>query len=275
VAKLLRQLGEFILNEFPDDVNLILSGPGLDTRKALAKACLKVGTAEFLKKPDMNDWSWQKDVMSLLRNRFETAGMKMPITALEYITEVIGTDTDRIGVELEKIICYAGESPTLEQIQEVCRGNREAHFFAFTKSMGERKLNATIEALTQTMDNTKDENGECIRLIRMSANHFRKLLDAKIAMHVLNCRTGRDLRSKVKGLSEADQKRLEGNSILSASDWNVGNLGEQATKYTGQELREAIHRLSKVDRSNVSSTLPNRLVLETLIMQIVPKKKSA
>ena len=272
-GKLLRRLTKYILEEFPPDVNLVMSGTGVNSRQAFAKACSKVGSVEFFKKPDVNDWKWREDVMRLLRNRADTIGMRLPHAAFEYLVEVIGTDTAKIVMEFEKITCYAGDSPTLEQVREVCKGSREAHFFAFTKSLGERNIAATMEALTQTMMNSKDAAGECIRLIRMSANHFRKLLDAVVAMKVFGCRTSGDLQKKVASASDDVRAQLNGNALMTASKWQIGNLATHALNYTEAELRVALHRLSFADKSNVSSSLPNRLVLETLIMQIVPRKR--
>ncbi len=266
---LLRKLAEFIVSNFPDDVNLIMSGGGIDKRKALFKACSEHGKVEVYAKPDLKSYKWRESVIGILRDRAGELGMTLDRASLEYLTEVIGTDTGRIPMELEKVFCYAGETPTLAQVRDVCAGNREAYFFAFTQALGERKLNACMEALTQTMANAKNEDGECIRLIRMSANQFRKLLHARIAMYVTNSRDGRALKRAVKNLSAADRDRLAGNSVLSMGDWQVGNLGDQATNYSGAELREAIQRFANVDRSNVSSSLPRRLVLETLIVQVI------
>ncbi|OVE78212.1 hypothetical protein BVX99_00450 [bacterium F16] len=269
VAKLLRQLTDVIDNDFPGDVNLVLSGCGVDPKKALFKTCGKVGAVEVFKKPELSSWKWREEVMQLMRRRAQDKGLNLTTTTLEYLTDVIGTNTDRLDMELEKIFCYAGASPTLQQVQVICKGNREAYFFAFTNALGDRNLNKTMEALNQTMTNTKEADGECIRLVRMSAKHFRKLLDTRIAMHVLKANSGSALKSAVRNISAATQERLAGNSVLSASDWQVGNLGDQAARFTGEELRNAIRQLARIDRTNVSSSLSNRLVLETAILQII------
>ena len=132
-----------------------------------------------------------------------------------------------------------------------------------------------MDAVTQTMANAKDESGECIRLIRMSATFFRKLLQAKVAVRLLRCRSGEELVSRLKNLSEEDNQKLGNNMLLGMSEWQAKILGNQSRNYLPDDLRNAITILSAADRSMVSTALPRRLLMETLILRIITNKVSS
>ncbi len=269
VGRCLRQLADFIENEFPPDISLILSGPAIDKRKRLYKICSELGKVEEHKKPDLKDRRWRDKVAALINGQAKERGMTLDRRSVEYLLEVIGVDTGRIGMEMEKLFCYAGAEPALEQIREVCTGSRDAYFFALADALGRRHLDDALEALAQTMAHARNEDSECIRLIRMTANYFRKLLHAKIAAAVLKTKDGRGLAGAVKRMSESQAERLAGNQVLSMGDWQLRNTGELIGNYRGHELQAAIARFGAADRSMVSSSLPKRLVLETLIVSII------
>ena len=271
-GKWLRQLAEFIDGDFPDDIKLLISGSGIDTRKSLFKAIKAKGKIEQFKKPDLKSYKWRQEVLQILQMKSQEKGMRLNRDSLDYLVEVIGTDTGRINMEIEKIFCYAGDKPSTEQVRTICVGNREAVYYALNNAIGERSIKAAMSALSQTFANSKDPNGECIRLIRQTATFFRKLLHAKLAMAVLRASNGNSLKQKVKMMSDADRDKLKGNSCISiSSDWLLGVTGDQASNYTGQELISAVQKLAKVDKSSVSSSLPRQLVFETLIFQIVSR----
>ncbi len=271
-AKLLRKLAEFIQTRFPDDIALVLSGPGVDARKQLYKTCEAAGKVRVFKKPELTSRKWRDEVTTLLQHRAAERNMRLGRAEIEYLIEVIGTDTGRINMEIEKIYCYAGTTPSLAEIREVCSGNREAHFYALVDSLGNRDLGACMDALAQTMDHANSEDNECIRLIRQTANSLRRLLHVKVAMFTLKVRSGNELARVVPGLSEAEQAKLENNLTPEFSGWRLRRLGDQAIKYTGEELQDAISLFAEADKSAVSTALPRRLLLETLLLRVIAGK---
>ena len=106
-GKALLALADYITESFPDDVSLLISGPGVDSRKRLFKACEKIGKTKVIKKPELNSRQWRQEVQGIMNKYAQGLEMNLDRHTLDYLTEVIGVDTGRIPMELEKIYCYA------------------------------------------------------------------------------------------------------------------------------------------------------------------------
>jgi DNA polymerase III delta subunit len=264
-------LAKIISDRFPEDTNLVINGPGFDGRSRLVQACRRAGTVETLDKPKISDFKWRENVVRILEASAGNRQMTLPPDACEYLLEVIGVDTGRIGNELEKIYCYAGATPSLRDIQDVCTGTREAAYFALSNMLGDRDLNGAFATINQLLGNTKNPESAVIGLLRQASNHFRQLLEARLLLRVLNVSRRGELAPAVKSMSAADREHY-GNYLLLTrvkSDWQMNRLAAQARKFTGPELVNAIGLLAEADKSNVSSTLSRRLILENLTFRII------
>ncbi|MBR4416233.1 MAG: hypothetical protein IKS67_05645, partial [Victivallales bacterium] len=128
LGKVLKELAETVAKGIPDDIILVMDGLGIDKRKALYKACLAHGEVMLLTKPDKMNRNWQADMTACIQQAAKEKGLQLDRNVVEYLIDVLGTDTARIDSELEKIICYKGADttpPTLEQVQKVCVGQCE------------------------------------------------------------------------------------------------------------------------------------------------------
>ena len=268
VALRLDRLQKLIAENFPDEVALVMSGPGVDARSRFYTACNEAGNVVKLAKPDLGNRNWRGDVLAVLNERATELGMKLSAAVAEYLVEVIGVDTGKILQELEKLYCYAGKQPTLEQTQEICVGSRNAVFYALNNALGRRSIAGAFTAVHQLLSHS-DENHAILGLIRQAASLFKNLLEAKLLMSHLHLRSAGALSSRLKSLNAREQELFEGNALLGMHPFRIRMLAEQAENYRGQELLRAIHVLAQADRRLVSTNLPKRLVLENLILEIM------
>ena len=274
LALQIREFASMLREDFPDDIHVMISSSTLDKRKPLYKTCKELGKVLEFKKPEMNNFRWREEVANSLKRISQELGMQLSPNIIQYLTEVIGTDTGRIYCELEKIYCFAGNQPSLNDVREVCVGNREAHFFAFTNALGNRDLKEAISALNQTLTHAKNADSECIRLVRQTATQFRKILHSKVLMMYTKCNAAL-LYDRIQQFSDADREKFAGNLCLAMSAWQMKNTAQQAEKFGGQELQNIVKKISRIDLLHVSSSIPNRVLLETLVMEIVHGNKVA
>ncbi|MCJ8330767.1 MAG: DNA polymerase III subunit delta [Lentisphaeria bacterium] len=260
------------ISNFPDDVNLLINSTTIDKRKQLYKAIKESGKIIEHKKPELNSFKWRQEVNKLMRDEASRKNLELTQASIEYLIDAIGVDTGRIAPEMEKICCYAGDSPSLEDVKAVCSGNREAVFYALNEALGNRNLKQAMDSLAQTMSNSKNTDSDSIRLIRMTANYFRKLLHIKIALHVCAAKTGSQLETALQSASPEQKEMLAGNIAFSESAWSLKNLADKAQNYSPYDLREAIELIALVDKSMVSSTASKRTLIETLVMHIISRK---
>jgi DNA polymerase III delta subunit len=268
VGQGLKQVAEIIEAGCPADLNLVMDGPGLTDKSKLFSACKAAGRVMMLRKPEMRDRNWSANVSQVLQAGAAEKGLKLHPGVIDYLIEVVGVDTGRIDGELEKIFCYAGTEPTTEQVQAVCRGNREAHFFAFANALGERNLQAVFRTIMQSMENTKNPNQTVVSLLRQGATTMRKLLHARLLMYGLK-ESANNLHDSIQALSDEDRRPFEHNMLVKMKRGQVYVIAKQAANYEGPELVSAVQSFAAADKSLVSSSVPPRVLLEDLVLRTV------
>lgn len=274
VAVSINKLIDIIKTEFPAETTLVISGPKASGAKSLHKTIKKEGTVHVCNKPELNDRNWEANVRTIIQQRAQERGMKLTPKCVSYLIEVVGNDTGRIIQELEKVYCYAGESPQLEQVQAVCVGDREAVFYALNNSLGQRDLNGCFRVMKQLLGHTKDPEGAVIGLMRQASNLFNHLLQAKLLMLQMGLKSPGQLNSQLKAMSDDDKDAFAGNEVVTMHPYRAQMIAEQSARYSGRELVSAIGHIAQADKLMVSSPLSRKLVLENLIFQIVLKKSA-
>ncbi len=269
VAKALRQLAEMIKATLPPDLNLILSGIGIDSRKGLNRACTEAGKVLVFNKPEMGKRNWEREVQDLIRQRAAERHMRLTQPMLMYLTEIIGTNTGRVVPELEKLLCYAGEEPTMAELREICVGTREASQFALSDAFGSRNLNEVLTVIDQTLAHSRNADNECIGLTRRISAIFRRMLHVKALMSYERIANPRTLGDRVQAMSDADKAKYPGNECFGMHPFYLQNIAKGASNYSPHELLDILSWLAQFDRLNVSSSMPRRLMFETLAVRII------
>lgn len=269
VAAGLARLRQLVAAGLPDDVALVLSGPACNRTKSLWKTCAKQGETQFFEKPDLRRPEGRRELARLVAEAARSKGLTLPQPAIEYLAEIVGDDLTRLDPELEKLCCYAGEHPTLAQVTEICRGKPEAMFYALNTAVAQRDLAAAMTAIDQLLSASKDPDGAVIGLTRSLGTCLRDLLEATLLLRLLKAPNPRALGDRVKTLSAEEKARLAHFGLLDKHPYVVQMRAEEAQRYSGPELLAALGRIARADRQLVSSSIPPRLLLETLVLQIV------
>ena len=271
----LSKLVDFISSSFPNDISLVISGPGVGSTSPLYKSCAKAGKVISCTKPDLNSSSWRGDIRRIILNKTRQLEMTLSNEAIEYLIEVVGVDTSRLTNEIEKVYCYAGKNPLLDQVQELCVGNRDAVFYALSNAIGVRCLKTALETVKQLLAHSKEPESLVIGQIRYLGKYINELIQTKLLMSYYKISSGRQLGAALAKMNEIDKERFKENIILSKSSWRIGVLGTQAERYTGPELVSALSLVAHADKHLVSSGLSNRFILETLLVRIIANNRQA
>ncbi len=264
----LAQLAAFIADAYPDDIQLVISGAGASPAKPLYKACSSVGKVLQFTKPDLRQRNWRRDVQLVIRRELDNRGMVLSPASVDYLVEVVGVDTERIACEIEKLICYAGERPTYDEVATICVGNREAVFYALSNAVGERNIAAVFKTISQILGHSRDPENLVVGQVRFLARFFTELLHAKVLMSVFGVRYGMQLPDRLEHLSSDERGPYTNNLMFTKKAGQMKMIAKQAERFTGQELVHAINLLADADRRLVSSNLSNRLILEKLTLEI-------
>lgn len=271
IPKQIRALAEMISQGVPSDIILIISGAGVDSRKSLLKAC-KAQKADIhnFKKLQLTG-KWKDQVTALIRQQAREKELNFQHNAIEYLTEVIGTDSGRINSELEKVACacLGKESIGLRDIVDICVGNSSTAFWAFSNALGDRNLKLAINAIENILHQTKDPESAVMGLLLQTAGHFKLLLKGKLFMQMAGLKSPDQVQQFLNRVSPEDKEKYKSNEFTKLHPFRALNLAKNAQKYTGQELMEAIKLFTETNRTLVSSPVSRRLLLERLATAVI------
>lgn len=273
-ALALRALSDLIAEGLPADICLVLSGPDIDQRKALARACKKNGDITVCDKPNVRDRNWQARMRELIVRRAEEKGTRLPANVCEYLVDVVGTDTGRVDTELEKLICYCGgtDKPvTMEAVQEVCQGDGEIVGWALTNALGGRDLDDVLATIDRLVRQGQDADRTARGLLAQAAKYFRQLLQIRVFMQECSLRDARQVQRSLEQLpgEEKIAWQEKGMEFLEFHPFRVQMMAQQALKYSGRELIAALRVFRDAFLKTVTSSAATRVVLEEALVRVV------
>ena len=154
---------------FHKDVFLIVAGDELSSRSSLRAffekdaACAAVACY----KDEM------RDVQGVIRQAFDTAGIRAERDAVDYLASQLGNDRFVTRQELEKCIIYAGDSKTLSlaDVQALVDYNRDTNMDDIVNAVADRNLANLEKTLTQLLR----EGNQPIMYLRALQRYFNKL----------------------------------------------------------------------------------------------------
>ena len=274
---LLRLLSTAISDGIPTDLNLIISGAGTDYRKSFYKTIKKTLAPESISlfdQPKITDKNWQQLVRQTIKMIAEEKQLNLANDAVTHLLNVFGVNTGNIENELEKISCFCGELSPIRcsDILDISHGDRETEFYAFGGALGQRDLNQAMYSIKRLFNHSRDDS-VAIGILAQASNSFRLMLQVKLFMGITRSNAYGVIQS-LKTLSVADRGRIEKCCplVLSGNPYMMKFKAEDASKFSGAELVSAIHILTDASCKCVSATVPRRLLLEHVALQIIQKK---
>lgn len=277
LAAAFERLCEVIADGLPDDAALVISGPGVDARKRLHRTCKDHGTVIIHDRPDVKDRDWQTQVAGIIRAQATQKEMAVPPEVVEYLVRAVGTDTARVGMELEKLLVHAGgpgEPITLADAKALCRGDGEAISWALRDAVGARDLPEALELVAILLRG--EQEGAVLGLILQIAGHVRSMLQARILIHQLKARSPRAFQNCLADMDPATKAQFvdQGLEVVTYHPYRAMLVAGQAMKFTGQELVDGLCALRDAYASCISSGISKRVVLENLIIQLCTSSKT-
>lgn len=256
----------------PTDLNVVMSGPGA-TRK-LIDACTRHGSVKEYSRPNPDkDKNWRAVMAGIVRQRAAARKLALADGIVAYLVESIGTDTLRLENELEKLACYQGDSPsppTMAEIQDIVHGEGEALTWALRDTVIKRHFPAAMEQLELTLSREKNEDSAVIAMVGSLYTQFRLLLQTRVFMQEVKVKNSAQLKQALGAMSDAEKAGWldRGFEIASFNVYRLGYLADDAMRFTGWELVQAMKALRDANYKCVSSGASRRLIAETLLLQL-------
>lgn len=175
------------------------------------------------------------------------AGVKLLPGTAEAIAEAVGTDMAQLASAIEKLSLFAGPGQPVspEQVEELLARTRQRSIFDLTNAVG------------------RGQRGEALRVLR------RMLADREPAVRIL-AMLARHLRQLWQARELSGQPRESIASRLGVHPFFVGDILEQARRFSPAALQRTHRALFEADRALKSSRLSEAIVLERLVLSLCP-----
>ncbi|MGF7193782.1 DNA polymerase III subunit delta [Staphylococcus pasteuri] len=236
------QLLEFI--EKYDGENLIVFEVfqnKLDERKKLTKTLKKNG--QLKKVEQMSEEEIKKWIQSKLNDNFKDIKQD----ALNNMIELTGINFNIISQELDKLMLFLGDRPTInkDDVNQIINRSLEQNVFLLTEYIQKRQKNKAIQ-LVKDLINMKEEP---IKLLALITSNYRLYYQCKIL----------------------SQKGYSGQQIaktVNAHPYRVKLALGQVRHYQLEDLLNIINSCAETDYKLKSSYMDKQLILELFILSL-------
>jgi len=179
--------------------------------------------------------------------RAKSKGRQMESEAADYLSEVCNNNLQRIDLELEKIITYAGEENliNLKSVQLVAGNIRNESIFALTDAIGKKDMDCSLG----TLDNLLYQGGAPLRTLGMITRQFRLIWQAKT-------------------LAANGDSHLQISKKTGIPSYFVGKILSQAREFSLENLYCVFERLLQADLELKSSGKSPIRILESLVIDL-------
>jgi DNA polymerase-3 subunit delta len=178
-------------------------------------------------------------------------GLKLGREEIRYLVTEVGSDLRRLSSELEKLSLYAsGDRLDLETIAEVLGRGRAQSVFKFIDAVGGGDAGSALRQLGRLLE----EGEPSLRILALLDRLVGQLRIAKEA--------------QASGKRESNLPAL-----LGAPPQAARALAENARRVDGAFLRRAVEALADADRLLKSSRLPQRVIIEGLVLSLARRPR--
>lgn len=190
---------------------------------------------------ELEDW---------ISDQAQMRGLKLGRDAIRYLALEFGSDMRRLGNELEKLSLYAsGDKLDLETMTTLLGRGKAQHIFKFVESL---ESGDSASALRQ-LDRLLTEGEPPLRILALIDRLVGQLRVAHAASS-----SGQGRGSGGAGLA----------SVLGVPPFVAKRLASNARRRSERDLKNAVESVADADRLLKSTSFPDRVILETLVMAL-------
>jgi len=276
-AGLARVYEETIQQGIPTNASLVLTAEVVDERRTLFKKISTVGFVIDCGVRSRRAWDTQMDpeaARAKIRQMVAAAGKSIAGDAITDIVERTGFSMRGLESEVEKLLLYVGPRPaiTLADVMEVLSSSREANIFDLTNAVSGRDAGRALRALRSLMA----QRDPIPQILGVLASETRGLI---VARGALEQKLGGTLdlgmpfpafQARVLPLLAKEVEGDDGSAakLLAMKPFRAFNLLKAATRFSMPELVRALEAIHETDLALKTSSHPEELLLEQLLLTI-------
>lgn len=223
------------------------------------------------------DWQWQ--VASIVKEKSDQLNLVFDNTPTEennnplmLFVNLVGTDTNIINKELEKIQCYLGDTNTItaEVVKKLVFKSHTAIIFEVGEAIAKNQLQIALNLTEELIDKGKT----IMEILHIAIiPKIRNLLYAKILSEEFSISKGYNYQSFSKNLENIPPEKIsflpknKKNNTLNA--YPIFLAMPYIKNFSLPKLKESINLCLKTNVEAISSSISDKLILNRLIFQIL------
>ena len=264
-------VAEYLSAPLPQEVSVVIDGPGFDLRRAGAKAIKKAGAlVESFSTARPGDRGAADDRRAEVVSICQAAGKRIAADAVAYLIEVVGGDSGVLRNELRKLVCYIGgaEAITLADCQSIISRTPETVGWEYTAAIHAGKPGQALRLLDILLREREAE----MRIISLLSNEFQKLIQTRLALRELGI--SRVYPGVFDAVPEEVRARYPDNPLLKMHPYRAFKSCEAAAGISDAELAEKVTLIRTAARHLVSGVGDRRMVLEQLTLKLAGRSSA-
>ena len=252
----------------PAEVEVLISAPVVDKRRAFYKWLQKNAEVKSYDKIDVSKDGWEEQVAVLVSRRAKEVQLDFEDEALDLFVQLAGEDTRQIGNELTKLSLYLGEGApvTVEDVRRMVPPSRKGVIWEISRAIERGEASRAVELIDAQLN--KGENA--IGLMRAAIiPTVRNLFYARLALDA--GASGGNYGSFQKSLERLSPekravfpKKKDGEINAWGLFSAVGKVGKRSLP----QMNKALQHSLRADKSLVTTSLDHRLVLHRLVVEL-------
>ena len=252
----------------PDEVQVLISAPIIDKRRAFYKWLQKNAEMKSYDKIDVSKEGWEDEVAVLVSRRAKEMKLKFEDEALDLFVQLAGEDTRQIGNELTKLQLYLGEgeSVSVEDVRIMIPPSRKGVIWEISRAIERGEASRAVALI----DAQLNKGESAIGLIRAAiVPTVRNLFYARLALDA--GASGSNYGSFQKSLERLSPekravfpKKKDGG----INAWGLFSAVGKVGKRNLAQMRRALECTLNADKSLVTTGLDHRLVLHRLVVEL-------
>lgn len=254
----------------PEGVRLLVSAPDPDKRRSAYKRLSAAAHVEVFDKKDFAFGAGEAELAEWVERRVSEAGLRCVEDAIEVITARVGADARQLDVEIEKLTLAADGKPVgPELVRAIVPATRHGDIFDLSNCILRRELPQALSCLDQLFDQKERGVGILLAAIVPPIRNLLLVGDLMerhgIAPPAKPWFFGKTLE-KLPPEAVAHLPRKKDGSL---NTYPLGLAAAHVSRHNLERLRKSFVRCREANRQLVTSMVDERLVLGTLLMELL------
>ena len=258
---------KFLLEPLPEELTVVIDGPGLDKRKTLWKNMIKAGAEiETFSISSATDRNFAENRRTILNDFAKNTGKRLRGDVIQYLTDVIGGDSGILANELEKLACYTGNAAeiTIEDCRAIVSRTPEAVIWEYTEAIQNGRREEALKSLA--LLTKQREPGTELKLIALLSNSYQKTLNCRLAMQELGIR--HPSPAAFENLSPELKTKYPDNPLIKLHPYRAFKMCEAAVRLDGAAIANKLTLIRNANRAIVSGGGEPGIILEQLTINL-------